>query len=164
MTRASGYVRFRETPARGWPPWEATRDAIYQRFQVEQRVGYDVTSRGLYLNGCFASGINFAASLVSLFYGEGDLKETLKIAVLAGWDADNPAATWGGLLGYTLGRRAIEAQFGQPLSDQFNIHRTRKGFPNNGIDSFCNMAKMGLEVSERVKANYQAEHKQDAVK
>ena len=145
-------------------PWEATRDAIYQRYQVEQRDGYDVTSRGLYCNGCFAAGINFAASLVSLFYGEGDLKETLKIAILAGWDADNPAATWGGLLGYTLGRQAIEGQFGQSLSDHFNIHRTRRGFPNDGIDSFCNMARMGIEVSQRVKANYHAEYQAKAVK
>ena len=145
-------------------PWEATRDAIYQRYQVEQRDGYDVTSRGLYCNGCFAAGINFAASLVSLFYGEGDLQETLKIAVLAGWDADNPAATWGGLLGYTLGRQAIEGQFGQSLSDQFNIHRTRRGFPNDGIDSFCNMARMGIKVSQRVKATYHAEYQAKAVK
>ena len=135
--------------------WEQTRDAIYQRYQVEQRDGYDVTSRGLYCNGCFASGINFAASLVSLFYGEGDYKETLKIAVLAGWDADNPAATWGGLLGYILGRQAIERQFDRSLSDQFFIHRTRKGFPNDGVDSFCNMAKMGIEVSDLVHVYYQ---------
>jgi len=135
--------------------WEQTRDAIYQRYQVEQRDGYDVTSRGLYCNGCFASGINFAASLVSLFYGEGDYKETLKIAVLAGWDADNPAATWGGLLGYILGREAIERQFDRSLSDQIFIHRTRKGFPNDGVDSFCNMAKMGIEVSDLVHVYYQ---------
>ena len=134
--------------------WEQTRDAIYQRYQVEQQDGYDVTSRDLYCNGCFASGINFAASLVSLFYGEGDFKETLKIAVLAGWDSDNPAATWGGLLGYILGRQAIERQFDRLLSDQFYIHRTRKGFPNDGIDSFCNMAKMGIEVSARVQMHY----------
>ena len=145
-------------------PWETTRDEIYQRYQVEQQDGYDVTSRGLYCNGCFASGINFAASLVSLFYGKGDLKETLKIAVLAGWDADNPAATWGGLLGYTEGREAIEDQFGQSLSDQFNIHRTRREFPNDGIDSFCNMARMGIEVSQRVKANYHAQYQAKADK
>ena len=40
-----------------------------------------------------------AASIVSLMYGEGDFKKTVQIAVLAGWDSDNPAATWGGLLG-----------------------------------------------------------------
>lgn len=73
--------------------WEQTRDAVYQRYQVEQKDGYDITSRNLVCNGCFAAGINFAASLVSLFYGEGDIKETIKIGTLAGWDSDNPTAT-----------------------------------------------------------------------
>ena len=52
----------------------------------------------------FASGINFASSLISYFYGKGDLKETIKIATLSGWDSDNPASTWGGLLGFIHGR------------------------------------------------------------
>ena len=30
----------------------------------------------------------------------GTLKETIKIATLSGWDSDNPASTWGGLLGF----------------------------------------------------------------
>lgn len=128
-------------------PWEMTRDRIYERYQVQQADGYDMSSRGLYCNGCFASGINFAASLVSLFYGEGDFQKTLKIAVLAGWDADNPAATWGGLLGFSIGRERIEALFGGELSDRFNIHRTRKGFPNNGIDNFDAMAVRAMRVS-----------------
>lgn len=63
-------------------PWEQTRDEIYQRYQVNQQGGYDITSQNRYCNGCFAAGINFAASLVSLFYGEGDIKETIKIGVL----------------------------------------------------------------------------------
>ncbi|MEM9528399.1 MAG: ADP-ribosylglycohydrolase family protein, partial [Bacteroidota bacterium] len=67
-------------------PWEATRDSVYQRYQVEQRDGYNITSQNIYCNGCFAAGINFAASLISLFYGEGDLKETIKIGALCGWD------------------------------------------------------------------------------
>jgi len=78
--------------------WEQTRDEVYVRYQVEQHDGYDFTSRNLHCNGCFAAGINFAASLVSLFYGEGDIAETIKIGTLAGWDSDNPTATWGGLL------------------------------------------------------------------
>jgi hypothetical protein len=55
-------------------PWEQTRDSIYQRYQINQKDGYDITGQNLYCNGCFASGINFAASLVSLFYGEGNFK------------------------------------------------------------------------------------------
>ena len=59
-------------------PWEKVRDALYQRYQVEQQDGYNITARNLYCNGCFASGINFAASLISLFYGEGDYKNTIQ--------------------------------------------------------------------------------------
>ncbi len=134
--------------------WEETRDALYLRYQVKQRDGYSVTQRGLYCNGCFASGINFAASLVSLFYGGGDLKETIKIATLCGWDSDNPAATWGGLLGFMMGRNEIERLFGETLSDNFDIHRTRKGFAEDGIDTFGNMAKMAMTVSRTVNNEY----------
>ncbi len=67
-------------------PWEQTRDEVYQRYQVEQKDGYDMTSKNWYCNGCFASGINFASSLISLFYGEGNIVETIKIGTLAGWD------------------------------------------------------------------------------
>lgn len=134
-------------------PWESARDAVYQRYQVEQADGYDMSSRDLYCNGCFAAGINFASSLVSLFYGEGDFRETTKIAVLCGWDSDNPAATWGGLFGFSMGAEAIEQVFGEPLSDGFHIHRTRRGFPNEGIDSFPAMAKMGIEVTRRIRAS-----------
>ena len=116
--------------------WEETRDAVYQRYQVEQEDGYDLSSKNLYCNACFASGINFAASLVSLFYGQGDLKETIKIGSLTGWDSDNPTATWGGLLGFMIGKEGVEDAFGSNLSDRFNIHRTRRNFPNDGIDTF----------------------------
>lgn len=131
-------------------PWESTRDSLYQRYQVEQADGYDITSLGLYCNGCFAAGINFGASLVSLFYGEGNIKETIKIGTLTGWDSDNPTATWGGLLGFMLGHEKLKEIFGNDLSNQFNIHRTRQNFPNEGIDSFPNMARKGLAITERV--------------
>jgi hypothetical protein len=131
-------------------PWEKARDNIYVRYQVEQQDGYDITSKNLDCNGCFAAGINFAASLVSLFYGEGDLLETIKIGALAGWDSDNPTATWGGLLGFMLGKEGVEKAFGRTFADLFNIHRTRQGFPNDGIDDFSNMAKIGVFVVDRV--------------
>lgn len=131
-------------------PWETLRDSLYQRYQVEQQDGYDITARNLYCNGCFASGINFAASIVSLLYGEGDYKNTVKIAVLAGWDSDNPAATWGGLLGFIHGKRALEKAFDQQFSNKFDIHRTRGNFPNGGIDTFESMAEVGLSIVDRV--------------
>ena len=131
-------------------PWEQTRDSIYNRYQVNQKDGYDITSKKLYCNGCFAAGINFAASLVSLFYGEGNLRETIKIGSLTGWDSDNPTATWGGLIGFMIGKEGVEKTFNRKFSNQFNIHRTRQNFPNNGIDTFENMAEKGLTIIDRV--------------
>ena len=131
-------------------PWEQARDSVYVRYQVEQADGYDVTSQNLYCNGCFAAGINYAASLVSLFYGEGDLRETIKIGTLAGWDSDNPTATWAGLIGFLIGKEGVEAAFPGGLSDRFNIHRTRQGFPREGIDTFGRMAAEGVGIVDRV--------------
>jgi hypothetical protein len=130
--------------------WEQTRDSIYYRYQVYQKDNYNITSKNLYCNGCFAAGINFASSLVSLFYGEGDLKETIKIGTLSGWDSDNPTSTWGGLIGFIIGKEMIEKEFDMKLSNKFNIHRTRKNFPNEGIDTFENMAKNGVKIAEKV--------------
>ncbi|SOE23701.1 ADP-ribosylglycohydrolase [Spirosomataceae bacterium TFI 002] len=131
-------------------PWEQARDEVYTRYQVNQEDGYDMTSKNIFCNGCFAGGINYAASIVSLLYGEGDLKETIKIGVLAGWDSDNPTATWGGLLGFMYGKEGVEKAFGRKFSEKFNIHRTRVNFPNDGIDNFQNMAKTGIFIIDRV--------------
>ena len=130
--------------------WEQTRDSIYYRYQVNQKDEYNITSKNLYCNGCYAAGINFASSLVSLFYGQGNIKETIKIGTLAGWDSDNPTSTWGGLIGFIIGREMVEKEFNMKLSNMFNIHRTRKNFPNDGIDTFENMAKNGIKIVDKV--------------
>jgi hypothetical protein len=104
----------------------------------------------------FDAGINFAASLVSLFYGEGDIKRTLQIGTLAGWDSDNPTATWGGLLGFMLGKQGVEKAFNKAnLSNTYSIHRTRRNFPDQtsnqpGEDDFANMAVRDLRTIDRV--------------
>ncbi|SNR69907.1 ADP-ribosylglycohydrolase family protein [Lutibacter flavus] len=131
-------------------PWEKTRDGLYERYQVEQADGYNITSKDIYCNGCFAAGINFGSSIISLLYGEGAIKETIKIGVLAGWDADNPTSTWGGLLGFMIGKEGVEEAFGRKFSNKFNIHRTRINFPNNGLFTFEEMAKTGVYIIDRV--------------
>ena len=133
--------------------WESARDSIYNRYQVEQQDGYNMTSRELYCNGCYAAGINFASSLISLFFGEGDIKETIKIGTLSGWDSDNPTSTWGGLIGFIIGKSGVEDAFDRDFSNKFNIHRTRQNFPNNGIDNFENMANEGIRIIDRVVKN-----------
>lgn len=131
-------------------PWEEARDDVYTRYQVNQEDGYAITSKNIFCNGCFVGGINFAASIVSLLYGEGDLKETIKIGALSGWDSDNPTATWGGLLGFMYGKKGVEDTFGRKFSEKFNIHRTRVNFPNDGMDNFNDMAEKGIYIIDRV--------------
>ena len=81
---------------------------------------------------------------------------TLRIGTLAGWDSDNPTATWGGLLGFMIGKEGVERAFAQDnLSDTFWIHRTRRNFPDYLPDqkadiTFQAMSKMGVEVVDRV--------------
>ena len=130
--------------------WEEVRDEIYIKYQVNQDDGYNLTSKELYCNACFAAGINYAASIVSLLYGEGDIIETIKIGTLSGWDSDNPTSTWGGLIGFMIGKDGVEKAFGKQFSNRYNIHRTRIGFPNNGIDTFDHMAEVGVYIVDRV--------------
>ena len=129
--------------------WESTRDAVYERYQVNGGDGY-------VYNQSFDSGINFAASLVSLFYGEGDLPRTIRIGSLTGWDSDNPTATWGGLLGFMLGKKNVEWAFEEDdLSETYWISRTRRNFPDRtpemaGEDTFFLMAERGIYIIDRV--------------
>ena len=129
--------------------WEKTRDEVYERYQLNSNDGY------IY-NQPFDAGINFSASLISLFYGAGNLLRTIQIGTLCGWDSDNPTATWGGLLGFMLGKEGVESIFNKnDFSDTYWIHRTRKNFPDHtedieGEDTFNLMAKRGIQIIDRI--------------
>ena len=123
--------------------WEATRDLVYQRYQKKAAAGYRYTYP-------WDSGINFAASMVSLFYGEGDYKKTIRIGSLCGWDSDNPTSTWGGLLGLMYGRAGLEDHFDKTdFSSGYRIERTRSNMPIP-VDTFEDMATRALGVIDRI--------------
>ena len=147
---AAKMYEFVSSKHRSGSTWEEARDALHEKYQIRQEDGYLWATKDTVCNGCFAAGINFGASIVSLLYGEGDIKETIKIGTLCGWDSDNPTATWGGLLGFMLGKEGVEEAFGRKFAAKFNIHRTRIGFPNNGIDDFDHMAEKGIFIIDRV--------------
>jgi hypothetical protein len=81
---------------------------------------------------------------------------TIQIGTLVGWDSDNPAATWGGLMGFILGHQDVKKAFNiAAVSDTYWIHRTRRNFPDltpsqPGENSFSGMAKMGIDVIDRL--------------
>lgn len=129
--------------------WEQTRDRLYQRHT-------GVTTDGYNYRSWTDAGINYGASLISLFYGAGDFRRTVQIGTLAGWDSDNPTATWGGLLGFMIGRQGVERAFPDTrLSQGYQISRTRINFPDYtpdlpGEDTFELMALRGVHIIDRV--------------
>ena len=126
--------------------WEETRNKVHERYQVRRTAGYEYKYS-------WDAGINFASSIVSLLYGEGDYKKTIRIGTLAGWDSDNPTATWGGLLGLLYGYEGLQKHFGKSdFSDDYLISRTRYNF-SMAPDNFTDMASRGLEVIDDVVVN-----------
>ena len=132
--------------------WERTRDAVADRYQLA------AAANGFTYLSYYESPINLATGLMALLYGEGDVRRTLRIGTLSGWDCDNGTATMGGLLGLMLGTEAIRAAFpGEDLSDAYDILRTRVGFeppvcegdPPRCVDTFTRMASRMIPVVER---------------
>ncbi len=123
--------------------WESTRDAVARRYQQDGAANYDYKYP-------WDAGINFAASIVSLLYGEGDYRKTVRIGTLAGWDSDNPTATWGGLLGLLHGYDALVAAFPEvDFSDDYNIARTRFNLPQP-VDNFTDMSRRGIAIIDAI--------------
>jgi len=105
--------------------WERSRDLVAQTFQL------DASANGYRYIHWTESSVNFGAAIVCLLYGQGDLKETIRIGTLTGWDSDNPTATMGGLIGLMLGADGVRDQFPEDiLSDRYWISRTRDSMPD----------------------------------
>jgi hypothetical protein len=133
--------------------WERTRDAVYQRYQA------DAAANGFRYRAWYESSVNFAGMCAGLLYGRGDLRRTIQICTLWGWDSDNATATLGGLLGFMLGPQGVAAAFpGVTFSDRFNITRTRDALPDYlpadpaAEDTFTAMAARMLPIADAVIA------------
>ncbi len=123
--------------------WEKTRDEVARRYQHTATAGYKYKYP-------WDAGINFAASIVSLFYGEGDYKRTIRIGCMCGWDSDNPTSTWGGLLGLLYGHEELQKHFNKmDFSDGYYIERSRYNMPRP-LDNFTAMSERGLAVIDDI--------------
>ncbi len=123
--------------------WEKTRDEVAQRYQKTVTAGYQYKYP-------WDAGINFAASIVSLLYGEGDYKKTIRIGSMCGWDSDNPTATWVGLLGLMYGHEELQRHFNKnDFADGYNIARTRYNMPIP-LDNFTDMSDRGIGIIDDI--------------
>ncbi len=103
--------------------WRTTRRELYNKYQ-----GAD--SLGRYY-GWWESTINTGATVMALLYGEGDFKQTVQIAVLAGWDCDCNPATAGGLLGIIHGFSGLPADLTDPaVCGNLYLNVSRPGLPD----------------------------------
>ncbi len=135
--------------------WERTRDLVAQTFQI------DADANGYRFLHWTESSVNFGAAIVCLLYGQGDLKETIRIGTLTGWDSDNPTATMGGLIGLMLGAEGVRNVFpSENLSDRYWIARTRDNMPDylpqdpDAEDRFALIAqRMLVRVDDTVRMN-----------
>lgn len=129
--------------------WESTRDKLYARYQR------DATINGFRYRGWYESSINFATAIMALIYGQGDYKRTIQIGTLSGWDADNPTATLGGLLGLLNGEQWVRDSFPDTtISSLYWASATRDNLPDwtpteAGEDRFDLLAARMIPMVER---------------
>lgn len=100
--------------------WKAARQSLYEKY---------------YLNGgrnTLDNRINFAMTLLSLFYGNNDYKDTVGIAVLAGFDNDCNAATAGTIMGLQKGIKGLPNDLAQKSGDYY-LNTNRPGLPSATI-------------------------------
>jgi ADP-ribosylglycohydrolase len=117
--------------------WRTTRKLIFDKYYRYKKGDYqapvsDVSSLS---NGLFG--------IMAVIYGEGDFVKTTGIAVSAGLDCDNQAATCAGLIGVIHGASSIPARFTLGMSD-------KPVWTQPFNDTYINLTRDGLPVSTKI--------------
>jgi ADP-ribosylglycohydrolase len=128
--------------------WRATRKKLYDNYQ-----GPD--SYGRYYNWV-ESSINAGATTLAILYGRGDFKDTVQIAVLAGWDCDCNAATAGGLIGISKGFGSLPSDLTDPniCGDVYkNVHRPYLPDPNQYLPQYDTITNNAVRLGDLAEQN-----------
>ncbi|MES2034221.1 MAG: ADP-ribosylglycohydrolase family protein, partial [Pseudomonadota bacterium] len=122
--------------------WKAARAEMAAKYYIAQE-----------RRSIWDANLNGACAILALLYGEGDFQRTLDLASAMGFDADNQAATLGGLLGMAQGVAGIPRVFLYPVegwTEPFNdryLNRSRRDMPSASIRD---MARRTLVQAEKV--------------
>jgi ADP-ribosylglycohydrolase len=132
--------------------WRSTRQKIHDKYYRYQKGDYKAPV------SVVSSLVNGLCGVMAVLYGEGDFMKTVGIAVSAGYDCDNQAATCGGLLGVMLGAQAIppaltqdclpRGRWNKPFNDTY-INYSRDGLPNYNrisdiVERIANIAETAI--------------------
>ncbi len=140
---------------REYDNWRDTRKRIHEKYYE-----YD--------NGTYQAPVSLVSSLqnglcgiMAILYGEGDYMKTVGIAVSAGYDCDNQAATCGGLIGVLNGFSGMgeaahditlnipsRGSWKKPFNDMY-VNTTRDGLPvrtpiSEIVDRIAEVAKIAI--------------------
>ncbi len=97
---------------RQYPDWRTTRKMIFDKYYEYRKGDYKAPVSDV---SCLANGL---FGIMAILYGEGDFLKTTGIAVSAGLDCDNQAATCAGLMGVINGASSIPSRLTLGLSDK----------------------------------------------
>jgi ADP-ribosylglycohydrolase len=113
--------------------WRVTRKQIHDKYYRYKKGSYEAPVSRV------SSLVNGLCGIMAILYGEGDFLKTTAIAVSAGYDCDNQAATCAGLIGVLQGAKAIpdnltlelpsRGKWEKPFNDRY-VNYSRDGLPN----------------------------------
>jgi len=93
--------------------WRDTRKQIHDKYYRYKKGSYEAPVSGV------SSLNNGLCGIMAILYGEGDFMKTVGIAVSAGYDCDNQAATCAGLIGALHGTKSLPSDLVEKFNDQY---------------------------------------------
>jgi len=93
--------------------WRQTRKMIHHKYYRYKKGSYEAPV------SVVSSLINGLCGIMAILYGQGDFMQTVGIAVSAGYDCDNQAATCAGLIGVIQGTTCLPADLVDEFNDQY---------------------------------------------
>jgi len=93
--------------------WRDTRKMIHDKYFRYKKGSYEAPV------SVVSSLNNGLCGIMAILYGEGDFMKTVGIAVSAGYDCDNQAATCAGLIAVIHGRKCLPAEMIEEFKNQY---------------------------------------------
>jgi hypothetical protein len=116
--------------------WRDTRKKIHDKYFMYKKGSYEAPV------SVVSSLNNGLCGIMAILYGEGDFMKTVGIAVSAGYDCDNQAATCAGLIGVLHGTKCLPPEMVKEFNNQY-VCFTRDDVP---------IATPLSEIEERIAA------------
>ncbi len=124
--------------------WQTSRAEMAKKYYIDEP---DMTKT------IWNANLNGACAILAMLYGNGEFQHTLDLACAMGFDADNQAATVGGLMGVIYGMKGIPSNLCLPIEGwklPFNdryINITRYDLPDASINDIIDrLVKTSISV------------------